>query len=95
MHNLLRGKRSYPGNPVKDRFVCSVLRSARGHFESGGYNAHIQGGLRMARDDKGATVIEYGLIVSLVSVVIIIVLQAIGDNLSAAFAAVSSALGVR
>ena len=49
----------------------------------------------MARDDKGATLIEYGLIVSLVSVVIIIVLQAIGDNLSAAFTAVTTALGVR
>jgi Flp pilus assembly pilin Flp len=48
----------------------------------------------MARDDKGTTVIEYGLIVSLVSVVIIIVLQAVGDHLSAAFTAVTTALGM-
>ena len=49
----------------------------------------------MAREDKGATLIEIGLIVSLVSVVIIIVLQAVAENLSAAFTAAATALGVR
>lgn len=47
----------------------------------------------LRHDDKGATAIEYGLIASLVSVVIIIALQAVGDNLTAAFQAVSAALG--
>lgn len=47
----------------------------------------------LRHDDKGATAIEYGLIASLVSVVIIVALQAVGDNLIAAFSAVATALG--
>jgi pilus assembly protein Flp/PilA len=44
-------------------------------------------------DDAGATAIEYGLIASLIAVVIIGVLSSTGTNLSAIFGSVSNALG--
>ena len=47
---------------------------------------------KFTRDEKGATAIEYGLIAGLISVVIIVALGLIGDNLTAAFDAVALAL---
>lgn len=47
---------------------------------------------RFARDESGATAIEYGLIAALISVTIIIVLTSIGTNLQARFSEVSTAL---
>ena len=44
------------------------------------------------RDESGATVIEYGLIAALVSVVIISAITAIGTGLAETFSSVSSAL---
>jgi pilus assembly protein Flp/PilA len=49
--------------------------------------------VRFAKDDSGATAIEYGLIAALISVVIIGVLTTVGTNLSAKFQAVATALG--
>jgi len=40
---------------------------------------------RFAKDESGATAIEYGLIAALISVVIIGVLSTIGTNLTAKF----------
>ena len=45
-----------------------------------------------AKDESGATAIEYGLIAALVSVAAITALSAMGDSLSAMFTAVSSEL---
>lgn len=45
-----------------------------------------------ARDEEGATMIEYALIAALISVVAIVVLQAIGTNLTAVFQSVADAL---
>ena len=47
---------------------------------------------RFARDDSGATAIEYGLIAALVSVVIIAALQLVGTSLKATFMSVNTAL---
>ncbi len=47
---------------------------------------------RFAKDESGATAIEYGLIAALVAVVIIGALQVLGTNLSATFARVSGSL---
>ena len=44
------------------------------------------------RDEQGATAIEYGLIASLIAVVIIIAVAAVGTNLSSMFQNVSSHL---
>ena len=41
--------------------------------------------IRFAKDESGATAIEYGLIAALISVVIIGVLSTIGTNLKAKF----------
>jgi pilus assembly protein Flp/PilA len=46
----------------------------------------------LRHDDKGATAIEYGLIATLVSVIIIGALQAVGGSLGDSFQAVSDAL---
>jgi pilus assembly protein Flp/PilA len=40
---------------------------------------------KLVKDDSGATAIEYGLIAALVSVAIIVMLGALGDNLNATF----------
>jgi pilus assembly protein Flp/PilA len=45
------------------------------------------------RDETGATAIEYGLIASLIAVVIITALTTVGTNLNATFGTVSNSLG--
>jgi pilus assembly protein Flp/PilA len=47
---------------------------------------------RFVRDESGATAIEYGLIAALVSVVIIVALTSVGNNLKATFNSVNAAL---
>ena len=42
------------------------------------------------REEEGATAIEYGLIASLIAVVIILAITAIGTNLSATFTTVAN-----
>ena len=48
--------------------------------------------VRFAKDDSGATAIEYGLIAAGISVAIIAVVQGLGTNLSNVFTSVSTAL---
>jgi pilus assembly protein Flp/PilA len=48
---------------------------------------------RFLKDETGATAIEYGLIASLIAVVIIAVLGSIGSNLNVKFGAVNTGLG--
>ena len=52
----------------------------------------IRGFIRFAKDEDGATAIEYGLIAALVSVAAIGALTAMGNSLSTLFNRVSSAL---
>ena len=47
---------------------------------------------RFAKDQSGATAIEYGLIAAGISVAIIAVVQGLGSNLNKTFGSVSSAL---
>ena len=47
---------------------------------------------RFAKDESGATAIEYGLIAALISVVIIGVLTTIGTNLEAKFNEIANQL---
>ena len=47
---------------------------------------------RFAKDESGATAIEYGLIAAGISVAIIAVVQGLGSNLKSTFSSVSSAL---
>jgi pilus assembly protein Flp/PilA len=47
---------------------------------------------RFARDESGATAIEYGLIAAGISVAIIAVVQGLGTNLKSTFSSVSTAL---
>lgn len=47
---------------------------------------------RFSRDESGATMIEYGLIAGLISVVAITILITTGEGLLARFTAVSNAL---
>lgn len=48
---------------------------------------------RFAKDESGATAIEYGLIAGLISVAIITVLGTVGTNLTATFQTVADKLG--
>jgi pilus assembly protein Flp/PilA len=47
---------------------------------------------KFVQDDSGATAIEYGLIAALVSVAIIVMLGALGDNLNLTFKTVADEL---
>ncbi len=56
--------------------------------------AFLQGYLasRLNRDDRGATAVEYGLMVALIAVVIITAVTLIGTNLNTIFTNVANAL---
>ena len=45
-----------------------------------------------ARDDAGATMVEYGLMVALIAIVCIAAVSAIGTNLNSVFTEIASAL---
>ena len=47
---------------------------------------------RFAKDESGATAIEYGLIAGLISVIIITALTSIGTKLNTKFTSISNAL---
>ena len=47
---------------------------------------------RFARDESGATAIEYGMIAALIAVVIIGTLKVVGTKLNAKFSSISSQL---
>ncbi len=47
---------------------------------------------RFAKDESGATAIEYGLIAALIAVALITVLTAVGTNLNATFDKISTAV---
>ena len=53
---------------------------------------HMASLKRLIHDEHGATAVEYGLIAALVSVAVIVVLGALGDNLTATFTSVSDEL---
>ncbi len=48
---------------------------------------------RLKRDEKGATAVEYGLMVGLIAVVIITAVTTLGDNLSEMFDDIADELG--
>ena len=48
--------------------------------------------IRLMKNEEGATAIEYGLIASLIAVVIIGAVSTLGTTLSAKFTAISTAL---
>ena len=48
---------------------------------------------KLARDEQGATAIEYGLIAALIAVAAITAMQSLGSTLSDTFSNVSSSMG--
>ena len=48
--------------------------------------------LKLIKNSKGATAIEYGLLAALISIAAIAAMTAVGTNLSTAFSTVASAL---
>ena len=48
--------------------------------------------VRFAKDESGATAIEYGLVAAGISVAIIAVIQGLGNNIKTAFSSLSSVL---
>jgi pilus assembly protein Flp/PilA len=48
---------------------------------------------RLARDETGATAVEYGLIVGLIAVAIVVAVTLIGTNLNTLFGTVNTKLG--
>jgi len=47
---------------------------------------------RLTRDDTGATAVEYGLMVGLIAVAIIVAVTLLGDNLTALFDGVAGSV---
>ncbi|NMM22793.1 MAG: Flp family type IVb pilin [Phycicoccus sp.] len=52
----------------------------------------FQNKLAQIRDDRGATAVEYGLMVALIAVVIIIAVTALGTNLTSIFQTTADAV---
>jgi pilus assembly protein Flp/PilA len=50
--------------------------------------------LRKLKEQKGATAVEYGLMVALIAAVIVGVVTTLGTNIQAKFSAVATAIGV-
>ena len=48
--------------------------------------------VRLQNSERGATAIEYGLMVALIAIVIIVAVQALGSNLSSLFNTVSNSV---
>ena len=48
--------------------------------------------LQTLRSDKGATAVEYGLLVALIAAVIVVIVGTLGGQVNAAFQTVSDAL---
>jgi pilus assembly protein Flp/PilA len=46
----------------------------------------------LRRDDRGATAVEYGLLVALIAAVIVTIVFTLGQQISQAFATVSTAI---
>ena len=46
----------------------------------------------LRRDDRGATAVEYGLLVALIAAVIVAIVVTLGTQISQAFATVSAAI---
>jgi pilus assembly protein Flp/PilA len=46
----------------------------------------------LRRDDRGATAVEYGLLVALIAAIIVGIVATLGTQISAAFATVSGAI---
>lgn len=44
-----------------------------------------------ARDERGASAVEYGLLVALIAAVIVLVVQAVGQKVSSSFNSINSA----
>ena len=47
---------------------------------------------RLRRDDRGATAVEYGLLVALIAAVIVVIVTTLGTKIRGAFTTVSNAL---
>ena len=47
---------------------------------------------RLGRDDRGATAVEYGLMVALIAAVIVVAVTLIGTNLTSVFNVVANAI---
>ena len=59
-------------------YLCTILGLVQNRFQD--------------RKDRGATAVEYGLLVGLIAVVIIVAVTALGNQLDALFDAIVAAL---
>jgi pilus assembly protein Flp/PilA len=48
---------------------------------------------RLPRDDRGATAVEYGLIVALIAAIIVTVVQTLGSDIASTLTKVANAIG--
>src|SRR6478672_12908699 len=64
---------------------------AEGRFEEEMVSSSISRMLTRMQSDSGQTMVEYGLILALVSVVAILILQLLGTNVQATFSSAASA----
>ncbi|HVN68609.1 MAG TPA: Flp family type IVb pilin [Candidatus Binatia bacterium] len=48
--------------------------------------------ITMIRDDEGATMVEYGLLVALIAMIALVAVQTLGKNLSTVFSSVAGSV---
>ena len=77
--------------PGMGNYPCESQRRHKKSNERRPYN--MKKIITFLRDEEGATAVEYGIMVALIAVVIIIAVTAIGVNLDAVFAYVGNVVG--
>ena len=68
-------------HPVKDLHMLKMLRT---------YVLQLVD--RFRRDDEGAALVEYGMLVGLIAVICVVAVTTLGTEISTAFSAIASAL---
>jgi pilus assembly protein Flp/PilA len=89
--SILNADKVTRGNDYDSSFRAD-WRSAQ-HFSPIRRDAMVNQFVRFMQEEEGATAIEYGLLASLIAVVIVGAVRSIGGSLNTAFTTVSTALG--
>lgn len=77
---------------ITPQMLAHVLDANYNHSASRTENTMLKNMLSMLRNDDGATMVEYGIMVALIAAVCIVLIAALGGKVSTAFSTVNSAI---
>jgi pilus assembly protein Flp/PilA len=80
-------------HPTGHKFTLGFLEGGRGTLKVySAIHTFLADLSERARDDRGATGVEYGLLVALIAAVIVVVVSILGKKVSNAFQSVNAAI---